>query len=189
MDGGRRRRGSWPRDRVLAVLVPLVLVVVAGTQVVVANSTDLTAWRGGGFGMFSTIDAHSTRFLRATVTLADGRSLPTDLASLTEDPGFRDAFVVHGAWPRDGTAEDTGRALGRLPLVEDDGVVLLDLAVTDPPAPGPAERDAPVPASLVTDDGTRRSIGGVTIEVWSWSLDRTSGELSPRRLHRREVEP
>lgn len=75
------------RDRVLAVVAPLVLVVVASTQVVVATTGDLTPWRGGGFGMFSTLDTHDQRILRVRVTTTDAETdpVPIDSATLLAD--------------------------------------------------------------------------------------------------------
>lgn len=38
------------------LLPPIVLSLVAVTQMVLARTADITAWKGGGFGMFSTLD-------------------------------------------------------------------------------------------------------------------------------------
>lgn len=44
-------------NRLDSRLTPLVLLIaVAAVQVVLARTVDLTAWKGGGFGMFSTLD-------------------------------------------------------------------------------------------------------------------------------------
>jgi len=40
---------------VLKSITPLVLLIVASIQVYLTSTTSLTAWKGGGFGMFSTI--------------------------------------------------------------------------------------------------------------------------------------
>jgi hypothetical protein len=53
------------RDRLkayLPYLAPALLVVVALTQITVAKTTDLTSWKGGGFGMFATIERRVFRF-------------------------------------------------------------------------------------------------------------------------------
>jgi hypothetical protein len=42
--------------RYAAAVSPAVLVVVAALQVVMAKTVGLTPWKGGGFGMFSTLD-------------------------------------------------------------------------------------------------------------------------------------
>lgn len=45
----------------------LLLVGVAAHQVFLANTVGLSPWSGGGFGMFSTTDAGSSRHLHAFV--------------------------------------------------------------------------------------------------------------------------
>lgn len=54
-------------DRLRAVLPVLLLVLVAGHQIRLARMTQLTPWKGGGFGMFSTTDGLSHRRLRIVV--------------------------------------------------------------------------------------------------------------------------
>lgn len=53
------------------------MIVVASLQIYRAKVSHLTPWKGGGFGMFSTIESGSTRFLRATLTIvaSDGSAL------------------------------------------------------------------------------------------------------------------
>ena len=47
--------------RISIYLPPMMLVVVATCQMVFAHSGTLTPWKGGGFGMFSTIDSPAGR--------------------------------------------------------------------------------------------------------------------------------
>jgi hypothetical protein len=64
---------------------PALMIAVALLQQVLARSQSLTAWKGGGFGMFSTVDSRSARFLRAYVTTANGEvpvQLPRALAPI-----------------------------------------------------------------------------------------------------------
>lgn len=49
------------------VLPPTLLVVVALCQVVLARTSALTPWKGGGFGMFSTLDHGAYRGVVAIV--------------------------------------------------------------------------------------------------------------------------
>ncbi|MBP0001466.1 MAG: hypothetical protein J7641_21165 [Cyanobacteria bacterium SID2] len=46
-------------------LTPLLLVTIAIVQIYLASTANLSPWKGGGFGMFSTIDAPSMRVLLA----------------------------------------------------------------------------------------------------------------------------
>lgn len=55
------------RHRLPAVL----LVAVAALQVVLAHRDGLSAWKGGGFGMFSTLDARPHRVVRIRVEAPD----------------------------------------------------------------------------------------------------------------------
>lgn len=43
---------------------PGVLILVACLQLFLAQTQGLTPWKGGGFGMFSTVDSGGARFLR-----------------------------------------------------------------------------------------------------------------------------
>lgn len=50
----------------------LVLCVIAATQFVLSHAGRLSAWKGGGFGMFATIDAPDMRVLSATARTDEG---------------------------------------------------------------------------------------------------------------------
>jgi hypothetical protein len=59
--------------RAFVALIPsLLLVGIASAQIVAARSTLLTPWKGGGFGMFSTVDAPHARFVRIILETPDG---------------------------------------------------------------------------------------------------------------------
>ena len=65
--------------------LPIVLlVVVAALQIVLAVRRDLTPWKGGGFGMFATVDSPSVRRLEV-VAAGEGfrRSMDLSEVSLT----------------------------------------------------------------------------------------------------------
>ena len=51
------------RPRLAWLVAPALLVAVATGQIALALSADLTAWLGGGFGMFATIDSPGERHL------------------------------------------------------------------------------------------------------------------------------
>lgn len=58
-----------------SALASICLVLVAGLHAYRVWTVRQTPWKGGGFGMFSTVDAESARFLRVTLTL-DGVEQP-----------------------------------------------------------------------------------------------------------------
>lgn len=75
------------RDALLITLPLAVLVLVAAFQFYQAFFHQLTPWKGGGFGMFSTIDSPGARFLR--VRISDGTRwfsvrVPRDLRRLAK---------------------------------------------------------------------------------------------------------
>lgn len=59
----------------LAWVAPAVLLAVAGVQLAASQRHGLSPWKGGGFGMFATVDSPAARFLRIRL-LGDGREVP-----------------------------------------------------------------------------------------------------------------
>jgi len=57
---------------------PILLITVAFIQIVRAHWLDQSPWKGGGFGMFSTVDSPGARFLRVTLVLP-GADVPVDV--------------------------------------------------------------------------------------------------------------
>jgi hypothetical protein len=66
-----RRRHFYRR----AALAPLCLCLVAGWHLVRVWTCQQTPWKGGGFGMFSTVDDESARFVRC-YSVTDSGKLP-----------------------------------------------------------------------------------------------------------------
>lgn len=66
----------------------LVLAAVATIQVGLARTAGLTAWKGGGFGMFSTVDDAPHRNVRVVVEGPE-RSEEIALAPSLEDDAIR----------------------------------------------------------------------------------------------------
>jgi hypothetical protein len=65
-----------PEDRSLlnrrVWLAPICLCLVAVLHLYRVTTAGQTAWKGGGFGMFSTFDAENARFVRAFLLTEDG---------------------------------------------------------------------------------------------------------------------
>ncbi|HSR69624.1 MAG TPA: hypothetical protein VLU25_16960 [Acidobacteriota bacterium] len=55
-----------------SLLVPFLLILVALLQIYRAHALQQSPWRGGGFGMFASIDAPSNRFVRCYLLTASG---------------------------------------------------------------------------------------------------------------------
>lgn len=66
------------KHRVCILCTPLILVIVAGTQLYNAHFRNLTPWEGGGFGMFSTVDSLENRLLRCTL-ITDRGDFPVEV--------------------------------------------------------------------------------------------------------------
>ena len=76
--------------------VPAIMLTVAAlAQIALARSTDLTAWKGGGFGMFSTLD-HGA--FRTVDVLIDG---PERSEALEIPPSLETAAARAAACPSD----------------------------------------------------------------------------------------
>ncbi len=64
------------RDRVLRWTAPAILLLIAAAQAYQVRVHDLTPWKGGGFGMFSTVDNPRRRIVRCYLVGEDGRETP-----------------------------------------------------------------------------------------------------------------
>ena len=73
------------------VVVPVaVMAVVAAVQIALALTSDLTPWKGGGFGMFSTLDHGAFRGVDIVIE-APGRSETLDVPASLEELAARTA--------------------------------------------------------------------------------------------------
>ena len=168
------------RDRWLALLVPAILVLVATNQLVLASTTDLTPWRGGGFGMFSTTDNHDQRFLRITAVTDTGGEIPVDARALLDtDPPLRDAFVRARARPTTGNLDALAAALAEAELVLQDGI-----AAPREPEDGAGENAGAGDAAVTVD-----SIEVVDLAVFRVWFERGTDTLEPELLVEHQAVP
>lgn len=63
---------------VFVFAAPFALVLIAGIQIFNAKVNDLSPWKGGGFGMFSTTDNAVRRLLRVYLVTSEGDALILD---------------------------------------------------------------------------------------------------------------
>ena len=75
-----------------AILPVALLGVVALAQVTLVYTADLSAWKGGGFGMFSTTDDAGRRHVRVFVS-APARSEEVAISPSLEDAARRAAVL------------------------------------------------------------------------------------------------
>lgn len=83
----------------------VLLLVVAATQMVLARTTALSPWKGGGFGMFASVDGAPFRWARLYVFAAE-RSEEIAIPASLEDQVHR---VV--TWPHQRAIEGLARAV------------------------------------------------------------------------------
>ena len=65
---------------------PALLLIIAGRQLHLSHNANLPPWKGGGFGMFASLDRNENRLLRCYLITNDG-------ASPVQVPPSHDALV------------------------------------------------------------------------------------------------
>ena len=149
-------------------IVPAMLAAVATLQLGAARLSGLSAWKGGGFGMFSTVDAPSSRFLRVSVITAAGPArvpVPRELSRLATDAR---------TWPSKPRLVALGTAMARGRWTP--------FGVTPSLPPGPLRmqsgRELPLPAV---------PIEGVAVELWKTDFESPHCRLVARLVQRVDV--
>lgn len=175
------QRKDTSRDYFYAarILAPsLLLVLVASLQVYRSHAHHLSAWKGGGFGMFSTVDHPSVRYLRCYLLTEKGElpvpvpgrrarlelkartlPLPQNLAQLA------DTLLSDAGWIEDQLHEQS-------------------VVQQDASKPGP---DQPPQGGTHTDPSTVQPIllqhvQGMRVEVWTTRFDAQTERLVCRKL-------
>ena len=105
----RSRRLLSSRGRVLKWLPSLLLVAVACHQIVLTRTQGLSPWAGGGFGMFSSADAGSTRHVHAFV------QRPGLRREVDPPPELRDSLRRAMTLPSDTRLREIARVLEKMP--------------------------------------------------------------------------
>lgn len=89
-------RMKRPPDEWIKWTPVVLLIVVAMNQQYLAHFRNLTPWKGGGFGMFSTVDTYTGRTLFVYLITDEGE-MPVDTAML--DVRFARTFDLTRALP------------------------------------------------------------------------------------------
>src|SRR5262245_64929455 len=86
----RRQRVSRGRASLmpLRMLPPVLLLAIFASQIVLVRTVALTPWKGGGFGMFSTLDHGAYRRVSVIVDAPD-RSERVEIAPSIEEEEAR----------------------------------------------------------------------------------------------------
>lgn len=142
-----------------------LLVVVALAQLYLAHRHDLPAWKGGGFGMFATVDRLEYRMVHAYLITRDG-AIPVPLQEL---PGIDRLLQQSRATPHSSAPRRLARAIAQRRWQLARG------------APGAGAPRVAVPITGVAIDADPVDVRSVRVEVWRPLFD------SSRRLVRRHL--
>lgn len=94
-----------PSVNPVSFFAPLVLIVIACLQLAIALTTHLSPWKGGGFGMFSTIASPSSRIIRVYL-VANGTKIPVQVPEQ-----YRKLAAEIRTWPNQKRTDELARAL------------------------------------------------------------------------------
>lgn len=148
-----------PQDRQrLAVAIPLAAcLLIAARQHLLAHDAGLSPWRGGGFGMFATVDSPDARFVRAFL-LNDRVDCPIELPDHLDNFETRLATVATPA-----VLEAFARTLA--------SIRWRDLM---------ADTQATVRCVIPFEDQPPHTL---RVELWRYDHDAPHAMLHARRLH------
>lgn len=184
-------------QRILYLLAPALLLLVAGTQRVLVHTHDLTAWKGGGFGMFSTFDSPSARTLRLLVLTPEGEAvvafpnlkvLQARLLNFPDDGTLRELAEQTAAekwvlYPHDQIVEmkrdlpeEFRRQLSRAESVRRNAAAEDSTAALDDPYPDYLAFAAT--KRPINYQGIEANVTGVRAEVWRLVFDADARQLS-----------
>ena len=176
-----------------ALLVPICLCVIAVGHAYRVFACGQTAWKGGGFGMFSTVDAENARYVKIYLTTDQGE-VPVELPSELRKP----AAELRAA-PNQSSTDALARRLAKLNWRDgqvswsrmasnlQSGIVTAHLLhAAEKPIDSP---HVPPAGSRSTLTSTTSSIANgivlihkVRVEVWRYRYDATTHVLSSELL-------
>lgn len=189
MDRDRPRRALQLAARYGA---PVLLAAVALVQSVQVQRLDLSPWKGGGFGMFSTVDTPKARFLRLYL-VTDRGEIPVPVPAALARP-----ILEVQTLPTERRLERLAHQLAAatwavpdLPRIDLDRAREAPESLMEergPLAPGagtPAV--APVPLLLYADEPvpeafTRVDARAVRLELWRYRFEPETVRLEVERL-------
>lgn len=136
--------------------VPLLLIIVAARQIILVEQINLNPWKGGGFGMFSTIDRPSNRVIEVRAVTAGRKEIEIDLNFDDNVISEREQLLIKTVPKRKLLTKTAQKILAATPIETTiAGVYSLDR---------PSER-------------SDRQLDRVTIRIWSLHYDRQSNKI------------
>lgn len=151
-----------------------------GNHLVQNREMGLARWKGGGFGMFTTVDSNTTRFGRLLVETPTGRLVPIYF------PGdLPTEFRLAVSLPQGKAPE---RLLGI--LIERPCIWLVEKEERRPEPAGTTTRGAPVrmrmvgPGEKIEGETVYVDVEALHLEIHTIAFDRETSELSTRLLRK-----
>lgn len=196
--------GMLRRPAVLATVPVLVLVTMAAAQFVLVTRHGLSAWKGGGFGMFSTIDSPSNRFLRCFLVRpsATGTSTQAERTRVRppEETRYKELLELARAIPTDEHLRRVAFALRKESWVELESPAWIPDNSADPEPGSDGAEAAPrgeftfqqqvisVPQSGKAPPHAKKAkFVGVAVEVWRYRWDWRALKVSAVRMNAYEM--
>lgn len=143
-------------------LAPILLLSsVACWQIVRAHTSELTPWKGGGFGMFSTVDQPATRYVKCFI-VQDGHS-----HALRIPDSFGNKIKRIKADPSQERLEKMTDEL--LQLRPDQLLANINLI---------SQQDLQLESSSGNEIGKRE----LQVEIWKYGFDAEKNQISARKL-------
>lgn len=191
--------GTWGY-RLRLALAPMCMLLVAGFHFFRVHCCDQTPWKGGGFGMFSTVDTREARFLKVFL-LVDGREIPVVPPKWLEKRGEEVS-----AAPSEAAVADFAERMAKLDWLDREGrwkqiagrasgaasSHVYGAELLAPPAlsadakrplpqfePGPRpDIEAARPAEAAREAAYRVDFRAVRVELWRYRFDAGTSLLS-----------
>lgn len=167
-------------------LAPAVLLAIAVVHTVAVETTHLTPWEGGGFGMFSTVDRGQARFLRSYL-ITPNREIRVELPTSVREYVWRIRVL-----PDSQRVQRLARVLANAPWVAEPlsrpSRVQPATRTARPTTPEPTEargrsvRYRVRSAQTNRTAATRVDVRGVRVEVWRYHFDPSDAALTARIL-------
>lgn len=189
-------------DRALAFVAPVLLCIVAARQIVLVHTERLTPWKGGGFGMFATVESGATRVVRVRLEkhVADKLlvlpvKLPPELGPLMTELAQRPthsaaenlAIVLSNlTWTEAAELDE----IYRLSAPEFAALALASRIDASGKAPPLLRRVLETPRAWAAEFKSSARFGPgkpvdfdyAVVEVWQLEFDRKARTLKPRQL-------
>ena len=157
-----------------ALYIPVVLLcAVAINQLYLVRAHGLPPWKGGGFGMFATIDRSSDRFLRVYLLDESDNKLPVNIPAGYERECFRLETL-----PNQARLNAFAATLAQRPW-KTDAPERVSEGDDDEAAPHAAVArvdEADVPAHIEESSPWNR----LHIELWTWEMSGEPLRMQPR---------